>query len=218
MRSRTAVVLASALAVTSVAGAARAATVEKQKMTGSHAATSFSSEASIKCGDGSDGSIFASGFLMASETVTKETGTPTVVSNGIFVEVDSYSNSCTNVFTSGTGGIANGFTPPNKGLNSAGLEGSTSFQDLNTGALIPISIDVVIVGTGPISASKSSTKTKTIMGKCGPVTITITRQAEANRSGIASGTITIDGVALDSTFSVTTLEASSNVDITITKK
>jgi hypothetical protein len=219
MYAKTAMVLVSALVFVTVGDVAHAASVEKQKFKGTQASTSFSAEATITCADGSAGSVFATGFLSGSETITKQTGSPKTVTNGIFVEIDSYSNSCTGTNLGGAfGGVADGFAPPNKRLDSAGLEGTTFVQDFGSGAQIPVALDVVIVGTGPVSASQSTTKTKTVQGPCGPVTITIARSANANRSGDASGTITIEGVELKPTFSITTLVDNSNTEITIEKK
>jgi hypothetical protein len=139
------------------------------------------------------------------------------VNNGISVEIDSYSNSCTGTSFSGFGGAANAFASPNKKLTSAGLTGTASVQDFSTSLTFNVGVDVVIVGTGPISASKSSTKTKTIQCPGGTVTITITRSANSNRSGNASGSLTIEGFELDPTFSTTTLVDNSNTTITIEK-
>jgi hypothetical protein len=159
--------------------------------------------------------VSALGSFSGSENISKQTGSPKTVSNGVFVEIDTYFNECTGASLGfAEGGIPNGFTPPNKRLNSAGLEGTALVQDIGTGNQIPVVIDIVIEGTGPLSASKSSSKSKTI----NPVTITINKNANANRDGIASGTISIDGVALDTTFSSTTLSDNATLDVTIEKK
>jgi hypothetical protein len=113
-----------------------------------------------------------------------------------------------------TGGIANGLTPPDRRLNSAGLNGTTLVQDPGSGVQISVKLDVVIEGIGPLNASSSSTKTRTVA----PVTITITNSSSANRDGVGSGTITIDGVELDPTFTSTTLSDNANSVITIEKK
>jgi len=218
MQMKTALVLATALATTGLGYSAHAATVDKQKFKGSQAATSFSANNALTCADGSAGTVFASGFLSGSDSVSKETGTPKTVSNGIFVEVDIYSNTCTGVnFNFGDGSIANGYTPPNKKLNSAGLEGSTTVQDFDTGKTIPVVLDLVIEGTGPLTAEKAHSKTRTVQGKHGPVTITITTSADSSRAGIVSGTLSVDGVELDATFSPTTLSSNGNTEITINK-
>ena len=215
MRAPGLTVLSAALALlTCLHAEAHGAVVEKSKQVGKQAATSFSGTATITCPDGSTGSVSAFGFLSGSEQINKQTGTPKTETNGVFVEVDFYSNDCTNTFLSGFGGITDGFTPPNKRLNSAGLEGTAFVQDFGSGVQIAVAIDVVIEGTGPLTASKSTTKTKTLH----PVTITINKSANANRAGVASGTIAIDGVALDTTYSNTTLSDNATLDITIEKK
>lgn len=214
MRAPGTTVLAAALAFTCIGARAQGAAVEKTKSIGKSAATSFAGSATVTCADGSTASVSAFGFLFAAEQITQETGTPKTVSNGVTVDVFFYSNECTGTFLSASGGFADGFTPPNKWLNSAGMQGTTSLQDFSTGAEIPVALDIVIEGTGPLSASKSSDKTKAFH----PLVITISRTSNANRSGTASGTMSIDGVPLDLTFSDTTLTGNANVEITIEKK
>jgi hypothetical protein len=219
MHMKTALVLVTTLTTTGLAYSAHAATVDKQKFKGSQAATTFLANNAITCADGTTGTVFSSGFLSGSQSISKETGTPKTVSNGIFVEVDIYSNTCTGVnFNFGDGGITNGYTPPNKNLNSAGLEGSTTVQDFDTGNTIPVVLDLVIEGTGPIAAEKAHSTTRTVQGKHGPITITITHSANSNRQGVVSGTLSVDGVELDATFSPTTLSTNDNMEITIEKK
>jgi hypothetical protein len=220
MRVQVSFVLAVALISLSSDGWAHGVSVEKQKFVGKQASTSFSGSATITCADGvTKGTVSAFGSLSGSEQIMKQTGSPTTVNNGVFVEVDSYFNECTGASIGfSDGGITNGFTPPNRRLNSAELEGTTTVQDFGTGDKAEVTIDVVIEGTGPLTASKSVSKTKTVDGPGGPVTITITKTSNANRSGIASGTVAFDGVPLDVTFDVTTLQDNANTEITIEKK
>ncbi len=215
MRMKMSVLLVSALVVASAGGRAfGAVTVDKQTFKGSQGATTFSGSATIACAGGGSGTVSASGFLSGSQQITKTSGSPKMVNNGVFVEVDSYSNTCTGATLGfADGGIANGFTPPNAHLNSAQLLGTTTVQDFGTGLTITVAIDVVLEGTGPISAEKSNTKTKTK----GPFTITIMRSASASRAADASGTISVGGVAIDATFSSTTLSTNANATLTITK-
>jgi hypothetical protein len=206
------------IAATLLSQDARAATVEKDSFKGSQAATFFTSTTAIACAGGGTGTVSASGFLSGSESISKQTGSPKTVSNGVFVEIDSYANSCTGASLSfGDGGITSGFAPPNKKLASAGLEGVASVQDFSTGLSISVDLDLVIVGTGPITTEKSHSRTKTVESPGGPITITISRSSSSNRAGVVSGTITIDGVALDADFSSTTLSSNASTDITIEK-
>ncbi len=214
MRTTKSLLLVSVLVVASAGGRAFGATVDKEVFKGKQAATTFSGSATIACTGGGSGTVTASGFLSGSQTITKSTGSPKTVNNGIFVEVDAYSNTCTGATLGfADGGIANGFTPPNARLNSAELAGTTTVQDFDTGASIAVSIDVVFEGTGPITSDKSNTKTKTT----GPITITIVHTASASRAADASGTISVGGVAIEATFSSTTLSDNANTTITITR-
>ena len=215
MRTTKSLLLVSALMVGSIGGRAFGATVDKQSFKGSQAATFFSGSGTVACAGGGSGTVFASGMLSGSQSITKDTGSPKTVSNGVFVEIDSYSNSCPGAppFGFATGGFADGFTPPNPHLNSAELAGTTTVQDFDSGATLAVSIDLVFEGTGPLTSGKNNTKTRTT----GPVTITITHSANANRAADVSGTISIGGVALDATFNTSTLSSNANTTITITK-
>jgi hypothetical protein len=218
LATMTATTVATTVAIAALGAGAQAATVDKQRFKGKQVAVEFSATVSITCADGSTGSVSASGFLSGANQISKETGTPKSVSNGTFVEVDGYTNSCTGAsLPFGDGGIDGGFTPPNKKLNSAELAGSTTVQDLNTGRTFPVSIDVIVEGTGPLTAGKSHARSRTVVTPGGPVTITITDSSNANREGTASGSVTIDGVELDPTFSSVTLSDDANTEITITK-
>lgn len=207
--------LATALATTGFTARAHAApaTVDVTKQQGSQAATSFSSSTPITCADGSAGEVDAFGFLSGSDSMTKQTGAGNTFNDGVLVEVDEYVNSCTGAFASGLGNIANGYVPPNKHLNVARLIGSTSFQDFNSGQTFPVSINLKIEGTGPITAGKNNT----VSHGSGSMSVTITHSANASRDGIVTGTVTIDGVELDATFSQTTLSSDAKSTITVTK-
>lgn len=215
MRTRMNLWMVSALVVVSAGGRAFGSTVvDKESFKGSHADTFFSGSASIACAGGGSGTLSLSGMLSGSQTVTKATGSPTTFNNGASLEVDNYSNTCTGVtFGFGFGGFANGFTPPNAHLNSAQVMGTASVQDPGSGVTVQVAVDVVWEGTGPVSAEKSHTITKTK----GPFTITITRQASATRSADASGTLIVDGVNVDATFSLSTMSSNSSGTLTLTK-
>ncbi len=217
MRTKISLLLVSALLVGSAGGRAYGAVVvDSQSFKGSQAATTFSGSVTISCGRGKgSGMVSASGFLSGSQQIIKATGTPTTVNNGDFVEVDSYSNTCTGVSLGFlTGGSSNVFTPPGAHLNSAQILGSTTVGDLSSPPnTLPVFVDVVFEGTGAVTASKSTTTTKTR----GPLTITITSQATSTRAADASGTIKIGGVDIDATFSSATLTNNANATVTITK-
>lgn len=215
MRTKISLLLVSALVVGSAGGRAYGAVVvQKESFKGSRADTFFSGSATITCAGGGSGTLSMTGMLSGSQSITKTTGSPKTVSNGASIEIDNYSNTCTGLtFGFGFGGFANGFTPPNAHLNSAQVLGTGSVQDFDSGATVQVVVDVVWEGTGPLSAEKSHTVTKTR----GPFTITITRQANANRTADASGTIKVDGVDINATFNMSTLSSNANGTLTITK-
>ena len=214
MHTKLSLFLVTALATTALTARANATTtVDVAKGQGSNVSTSFSATADITCPDGSAGNVFAIGFLTGSESIQKNTGSPRTMSDGVFVEVDEYFNSCTNVFASGTGGIPNGFVPPNKNLISARLVGSTTFQDFGSGLTIPVSMNLMISGSGPLTASKDNT----VSHGSGPITVTVSHSASSSREGTVTGTLSIGGVELDATFSGTSMFSSSSTTITIEK-
>ena len=218
MQTKIALAFVTALTSVSLGSIAHAKTVDKQKFKGYQTATTFTVNETLTCADRTSGSVFASGFLSGSDSISKETGSPKTISNGVFVELDTYSNTCTGVnFGFADGSIPNGYTPPNKNLNSAGLMGTASLQDFDTGRTIVIAIDLVVEGTGPITASKSHSHTRTVQTPGGPVTINIDTSANSNRSGDVSGTLSIDGTELDATYSSTTLSTNASTEITIGK-
>ena len=218
MQTKIALAFVTVLTSLSLGSIAHAKTVDKQKFKGSQTATTFTVNEALTCADGTSGSVFASGFLSGSDSISKETGSPKTTSNGVFVELDIYSNTCTGVnFNFGDGSIPNGYTPPNKNLNSAGLMGTTSVQDFDTGRTISVAIDLVVEGTGPITASKSHSHTRTVQTPGGPITINIDSSANSNRAGDVSGTLAIDGTEFDATYSSTTLSTNASMEITINK-
>jgi hypothetical protein len=201
-----------------VAGDAQAAVVEKTRFKGSQVATSFSASKTIHCAGGTTATATANGFLSGSASISKMTGSAKMLNNGIFVEIDSYSNGCTGAgigFSEGS--IANGLTAPNRNLVSAALDGTTLVQDFDSGAQVSVALDVDVQGTGTITSSSSSSHTRTVPTPDGPITITITHSSSSNREGVATGTVTVDGVVFRPTFSSTSMSFSKNSEITIEK-
>jgi hypothetical protein len=214
MRTHLSVFLASTLAVPLFAARANAAvTVDVEKSQGAHVSTSFSSTTSITCADGTDGSVFAFGSIIGSESMSRETGSPRTFSDGIFIEVDEYVNTCTGAFASGTGGISNGFLPPGPRLNFAKLVGSGTFQDFSSSLSYAVSLNLTVEGEGPVTPTKATTVTH----GSGPLIVTVSRSASTARSGGVTGTISIDGVELNATFSGTSMFSSSQSTITVQK-
>ena len=133
---------------TLAARANAATTVDVEKGQGSNVSTQFSGSADYKCPDGSDGNIFAVGFLTGIDTVQKAKGGGPVVNDAVLVDVFEYFDSCSGIFTSGSGQVVNGFHRPNKNLTSARFSGTGAFQSFDIPNTIPISIDLTIRGTG----------------------------------------------------------------------
>jgi len=205
--------------VVGVGGVARAAEIQRSTFQGSQVVAGFFGGASTTCADGvTTGFVSAFGSLWGAEQIFTSTGAPPFMSNGILVQIDSYSNSCTGqIFGGMSGGIANGLTPPDKHLTSAAMAGSTLVQDLFSGDQIPISVDVNVIGSGQTSQSKAHSKTKIKGSTGGPIVVSSDRSANGNRGGTPEGTIIIDGVDIGAEFSFGILITNSSASQTIIK-
>jgi hypothetical protein len=200
------------------AGSAVASTeVSRTTFTGAQASAAFVTSTSITCADGSGGYAVAYGYVSGAEQIYSSTSGG-YTSNGIYVELDFYFNSCTGANAFGTGGIADGFTAPDKKLVSASLSGSGTVQNYNDGSLLPVSLDLQIVGTGTTNSSKSNSQSKVTATKGGPLYISSDHSANTNRSADVSGSITVDGVTFTSlqTF-YGTLNANGSASVSISK-
>ena len=192
--TRLAIVTALVLGANSAANAANAS---RYSFSGDSAFVAFMGSATITCSDGSLGFVATVGSLYGSQQVTIMTDVPTYMTNGIYVQIDQYANTCTGLsFAYSSGGVPYGFTPPDKKMESSALAGSAQIQDFSTGALIPVTFDIDVVGTGPTSQSKSHSKTTVKGTKSGPITLTTNHSNNTNRSAEGSGTMVVNGVSL----------------------
>jgi len=205
--------------VVGVSGSARAAEIQRSTFQGSQVQAGFFGTASIICPDGvTPGFVSAFGSLTGAEQIFTSTGAPPFMSNGILVQVDSYSNSCTGqILSSMSGGIPNGLTPPDKHLTSAAMAGSGSVQDFFSGAVLSVAVDVDVIGSGQTSQSKGNNKTKIKGSTGGPIVVSSDRSANGNRGGTPEGTIIIDGVDIAAEFSFGLLITNSSASQTILK-
>lgn len=206
--------------MTALAGSAtaRAATVDRFTFKGTQVFTEFSGSNTITCADGTSGDVFVSGFISGAEQMFRS-GNDGFTSNGVNVTVFSYANSCTGTsFGFAEGVIPNGLTPPNPALLSATLRGSGALLlDFGAGGSVPFSLNVSVQGTGPISAGRDTSVTRVVDGPGGPTTIVISHSANANRSGTATGTITIEGFTIPLTFTTTTLSRNGSSQIVVNR-
>jgi hypothetical protein len=196
---------------------AGAAVVSRITFVGNQATAGFFGTGPITCSDGSAGFVAAGGFLQGAEQIFSQTGQPSFNSNGVYVQLDFYFNSCSGVTLSGAGQVVNGLTGPDKKLTSATLVGPALVQDFGTGAQIPVSINVTITGTGNLFQSKSSSKSREIGTKGGPVNMTQNHGQNQNRQGTAAGTMSVDGFAIDPQFTFASMNTNDNSQLTISK-
>jgi hypothetical protein len=209
--------LAAAAFLAGASGSARAAEIQRFSFIGDQTSVGFYGTAAITCSDGSTGVVGAFGSLQASNQIIASTGFD-FQSNGIFIEVDSYFNSCTGVgFGFSEAGVSGGFTPPDKHLTSAALVGSGLLQDFGSGMQVPISVNVQVTGTGNTSTSKGNSKSTLKGSKSGPISITTSHSFNTNRSGDASGTISIDGVNINAQFYFAFMNLNDNSQMSVNK-
>jgi hypothetical protein len=164
------------------------------------------------CADGSVGSVNGFGFVFASESVSHQPGGAPAINNGVSIDIFDYFNSCTGDFIGfGVAGFANGYRGPNPALISAAISGSTLVQDLDTGASLPITLNLVFSGQGPVSSSKGTTVTHDVPG----FSVIVQRGSFPSRSAGVTGTITINGLEPDASFSSSTLAGNSSATVTV---
>jgi hypothetical protein len=199
------------------AGRAQAATqVQQMTFAGSQAAFEFEASTSIDCGGGVTGVATAIGFVSGADQINSSTGSPPSMSNGAFVEIDFYSNTCTGAFLSfGDGGIANSYTAPDKKLTSAGIAGVGTVQDFNTGNTFAVSLNVSFAGTRSTSQEKSNTHSKVTGTTHGNLSISHNQSASASRQATVTGVVGIDSVTFTS-LDVFFVSLSSNSSDTLT--
>jgi hypothetical protein len=216
MRTRSALLFALTIASPSLAahaGSTHAAQVTQFK--GTQAATFVAFGPNAVCADGSIGTANGFGFISGSDSVFRQPGTPASVSNGASIDIFDYSTSCNSDFIGfGIAGLAGGYTAPNPQLTTASLSGTTTVQDLDSGLSFPLSLNLVFTGQGPRTSSKGTT----VSHDQGGYTVIVSRGAFSSREAGVTGTITIDGVEVDASFSSTDLVSNSSGQTTVIKK
>jgi hypothetical protein len=193
---------------------AHATVVSSFRFKGIQVATSFFGSVPIDCGGGATGEFSANGFISGGDQVFKIKGIDKIDGNAVVVDV-FFSNSCTGESRFASGAVQNGLNPPNRKLEFASMEGSTFIQDFFDGAVFPFSLDVEVEGVGPISAGRSKSNTKTQDTPDGPITITHSDFANSNRSAIAIGTVTINGITLTPEFFLAGMNTNANSTLTV---
>jgi hypothetical protein len=205
--------LAAAIASMGLASNARAqGAAQVNSFKGTNVGTFVTFGPTAICADGSVGSVNGFGFIMASDSVSHQPGGPPSSSSGVSIDIFDYFNSCTGDFIGfGIAGFAGGYRAPNPALISAGISGSTFVQDLDTGLSFPMSLNLVFSGEGSISSSKGTTVNHDVPG----FSVIVQRGAFSSRSAGVTGTITIDGLEPDASFSSSTLASNSSATVTV---
>jgi hypothetical protein len=164
------------------------------------------------CADGSVGTVNGFGFISASDSTSHQPGGPPTSGSGAFIEILDYFDSCTGTFIGdGFAGLSGGYQGPNPALKSASLSGSTFVQDFDTFASFPMSLNLVFTGEGPVTAEKGTTVTH----DAGSFKVIVFRQSSASRAAGVTGTITINGVEPDASFSSTSLAINSTGTVAV---
>jgi hypothetical protein len=167
------------------------------------------------CADGSVGSVSGFGFVFASDSISHQPGGPPSSSSGVSIDIFGYYNSCTgDSIGFGIGGFSGGYEAPNPALKSASISGTTFIQDLDTGASFPMSLDLVLTGEGPVTTDKGTT----VLHDVGVFKVIVEHGASKSRQGGVTGTITINGLEPDASFSSTTLSSNSSTTVLVESK
>jgi len=214
MRIKSSLVLACVLSA--FAAQARAQTVAQvSSFKGTQASTFVVFGPTVICADGSVGTANGFGFISGSESISHSPGSPKSISNGGFIEIFDYSDSCTGTFIGfGIAGLSGGYTAPNHNLESAALSGSTFVQDLDTGASYPISVDLVFTANDPLQTTRGTTVSHDYPG----YTVVVNRGASSFRDAGVTGTITINGLEPDASYSSTAINSNTSGQTTVYQK
>ncbi len=206
--------IAAAIASTGFAATAHAqqGAARVSQFKGSNVGTFVVFGPTVICADGSVGSVNGFAFISASDSTSHQPGGPPTSSSGAFIEIFDYFDSCTGTFIGdGLAGLSGGYQGPNPALKSASLAGSTFVQDLDTGASFPMRLDLVFTGEGPVTAEKGTTVTH----DAGEFKVSVFRQSSKSRAAGVTGTITINGVEPDASFSSTSMAINSTGTVTV---
>lgn len=197
----------------------QAAVVENTTVRGSQIAVFVDSTETITCADMSQGTATLSAFISGGQFVDRTPGGPPNGSSGTFVEIHSYTNSCTGENVSfAIGGVEGGVFGPTGGLSLGAISGSGEAGTLDEQPVVlPFTLDITVRGTGPISSSTGTTVSKD--GQCGTgtCTITIERSASRNRAGAVTGTVTVAGVEFTVDGSSSTMSLNAGTTITVSR-
>jgi hypothetical protein len=197
---------------------AHATEIQRVSFSGSQAAVGFFGSTSVTCPDGAMGVVFAFGSLTGAQQIIASSGLPDIRSNGVFVEVDGYSNTCTGASLGfSEGGITGGFTPPDRHLTSAAIVCTTTIQDFGSGAVVSFSADVDVLGSGTTSTTKSNSHSKVVGSKTGPLQISMTHAQSSSRTADATGTILIEGVDINAQFFFAAMSSGDTASMSVAK-
>jgi hypothetical protein len=215
MQIRSALFIAFAFVVPSVAAHAGSA-AQVTLFKGTQAATSFNIGPNAVCADGSIGTASGFGFLSGSNSVSRQPGSGKSSSNGTSIDIFGYSTSCnSDSIGFGEAGISGGYNGPNPQLMSATISGTTTVQDFDSSQSYPLTVNLKFTGQGPISSSKGTSVTH---DSGNGYSVIVSRGAFKSRDAGVTGTITIDGVELDASFSATSLVSNSSGQVVVQKK
>jgi len=215
MRIKSTLVLACVLSASGVASARAQTTAQVSSFKGTQAGTFIQFGPTVICPDGSVGSASGFGFISASESISHTPGTPKSISNGASIDIFGYSDSCSGTFIGfGIAGCSGGYQAPNHNLGSAGLSCTTTVQDLDTGASYPLSVNLVFTANGPIQTTKGTSVTHDVPG----YTVIVSRGASSSRDAGVTGTISVNGLTPDASYSSTVINSNTSGQTAVQKK
>ena len=167
----------------------------------------------VICPDGSQGSACGFGFIFAADSITHTPGTPPTNTNGAFIEIDGYSDSCGTSLGFALGGLSGGYTGPNSSLQAASVSGTTTVQDLDFGTLATVVLNLAYTGQGRLFVNSGAS----VSHDYGGYVVTVNHDVFKSRDATVSGTFTINGAQPDLSFFTTNLVDSSSGSVIVQK-
>ncbi len=215
MRIKSTLVLACVLSASTAAHARAQSAAQVSSFKGTQASTFVVFGPTVVCADGSVGTVNGFAFISASDSISQSPGAPKSISSGGSIDIFDYFDSCTGTSIGfGIAGFSGGYTAPNAHLDSAAITGSTFVQNLDDGSTYPISLNLVFTGSGAVQTSRGTSVSHDVPG----YSVIVSHGASSSRNAGITGTITINGVEPDASYSSNTLVSNTRGQTIVQKK
>lgn len=193
------------LGVGASSGAADAAVLGKLQVKGHQVGTFFFGSTAITCANSAPGTLSVDGSVLGAQGVVKARGQKREVTNTVVLNV-TISDSCTGITEFGSATIEGGFTPPNNTLASSAMVGSAVLEDVGSLPLpYTVALNINVTGQGPVTSFRSVNHARSVGSDADTIIATFSKVSNANRYGVATGSIIVNGITIAPTFFETSL-------------